>query len=127
MQLQFPLFAADDQVDSEKNISYSELCPALATFFSEQLSEIDRHLVRDLSFISQLAHYKEGMKVSEVTHLEDNKYQLHFDYTWHIFQGCMDMNETGEMKDKANFTLSDKGLIKVDLTTFQVHSTADEL
>ena len=102
-------------------------CEILADFFTEQLANIHLKLVRDLSFISQLAHYKDGMQISHVTHLQDNRYQVHFVYTWHIFQGCIGMDETGEMKDKAAFTISDTGLIKLDLSAFEAQSTADEL
>lgn len=121
MNLQLPLNNDETLVCNE------ELCVPLADFFTIQLKEIDRKLVRDLSFISQLAHYKEGMSINEVTHLQDNRYQVHFAYTWHIFQGCMGMDETGEMKDKANFTVSDTGEVQLDLSAFQAQSTADEL
>ena len=102
-------------------------CDFLAGFFTAQLANIHLKLVRDLSFISQLAHYKDGMQISHVSYLQANRYQLHFVYTWHIFQGCIGMDETGEMKDKATFTVSDSGQIKVDLSTFEAQSTADEL
>ena len=121
MKLQFPLSTADCFICDDSQ------CQSLSDFFSQKLSQIDRQLVRDLSFISQLAHYKEGMIISHVDYLQDNRYQLHFVYTWHIFQGCMGMDETGEMKDKANFTVSDTGEILVDLSAFQAQSTADEL
>lgn len=102
-------------------------CLQLAQFFTGLLSEIDRKLVRDLTFISQLAHYKDGMQVTQVKYLHDNLFQLHFCYDWHIFHGCMGMDETGTMKDKANFTLDENGTIDLDLTAFQALSTADEL
>lgn len=121
MNLQLPL------TNDETLVCNGDLCTSLADFFTTQLKEIDRKLVRDLSFISQLAHYKEGMSITKVTHLQDNRYQVHFAYTWHIFQGCMGMDETGKMRDKANFTLSDNGEIELDLSAFQAQSTADEL
>ncbi|MDA3806911.1 MAG: hypothetical protein PF440_03270 [Thiomicrorhabdus sp.] len=102
-------------------------CKFLANFFATELANIHLKLVRDLSFISQLAHYKDGMQISHVSYLKANRYQVHFVYTWHIFQGCIGLDETGEMKDKATFTVSELGEIKVDLSTFEAHSTADEL
>ncbi len=121
MQLQLKL------VNNEGFTADKNQCDLLAEFFTAQLPNIHLKLVRDLSFISQLAHYKDGMQISHVSHLQDNRYQVHFVYTWHIFQGCMGMEETGEMKDKANFTASDSGEISVDLSAFQAQSTADEL
>lgn len=121
MNLQLPLLSNQTFTPSEHQ------CTFLAEFFTNQLCDIDRQLVRDLSFISQLAHYKGGMKISHVCYLQDTHYQVHFVYTWHIFQGCMGMDETGEMKDKANFTVSETGLVQVDLRAFQALSTADEL
>lgn len=121
MQLQLEL------ANHKSIIADETQCEFLAEFFSAQLADIHLKLVRDLSFISQLAHYKEGMQISHVSYLKENRYQLHFVYSWHIFQGCIGMDETGVMQDKATFTLSDSGEIKVDLSAFEAHSTADEL
>lgn len=121
MQLQLKL------ANHERFNSNQDHSALLADFFTEQLAHIHLKLVRDLSFISQLAHYKEGMQISHVSHLKENRYQLHFVYSWHIFQGCIGMDETGEMQDKANFTVADSGKIEVDLTAFEAHSTVDEL
>ncbi|GKT11280.1 MAG: hypothetical protein ISEC1_P0243 [Thiomicrorhabdus sp.] len=121
MKLQLPL------IGTQTVVCNGSLCLPLAEFFNSQLCDIDRQLVRDLSFISQLAHYKEGMKISHVAYLQENRFQVHFVYTWHIFQGCIGLDETGEMKDKANFTVSNLGEIQLDLSAFQAQSTADEL
>lgn len=121
MQLQLEL------ANNELFIADESQCDFLAEFFKAQLTDIHLKLVRDLSFISQLAHYKDGMQISHVSYLQANRYQLHFVYTWHIFQGCIGMDETGEMKDKAAFSVSDSGKVKVDLSAFEAQSTADEL
>lgn len=121
MKLQFPLTSTENFQLGEQQ------CAPLADFFASQLPTFDTQLVRDLSFISQLAHYKEGMTISHVSYLKENRYQVHFAYTWHIFQGCMGMDETGQMKDKANFSVSELGEILLDLSAFQTQSTADEL
>ncbi len=121
MQLQLEL------ANNELFVADTDQCDFLADFFTAQLENIHLKLVRDLSFISQLAHYKDGMVISHVNYLQENRYQVHFIYTWHIFQGCIGMDETGEMKDKANFTVSDSGEIIVDLSAFEAQSTADEL
>ena len=121
MQLQLEL------ANNKPFIADANQCGFLAELFTAQLAHIHLKLVRDLSFISQLAHYKDGMVISHVSYLQDNRYQVHFIYTWHIFQGCIGMDETGEMKDKANFTVSELGEITVDLSAFQAQSTADEL
>jgi len=111
----------------ESIVCNDALCIPLASFFTNQLVQIDRKLVRDLSFISSLAHYKGGMEISGVSYLQDNCYQVHFMYDWHIFHGCMGMDETGTMKDKASFTVSEMGDIQIDLSAFQALTTADEL
>lgn len=125
MQLQLP---AEFHLLLESGLIIDEnLCELLTEFFRAELPRLHLKLVRDLSYISQLAHYKEGMEITHVSYLRANRFQVHFVYTWHIFQGCIGMNETGEMRDKASFTLSDLGEITLDLSTFGTHSTADEL
>lgn len=137
MKLHIPVesLPADWQTTSASGENPSEtqraLFAVLAEFFVQQMPNIDRKLVHDLSFISQLAHYKEGMQVRSVERLPAGEnlqnFYLHFEYQWHIFNGCMGMDETGHMKDKVKFTLNETGEIQLDLTPFQTLSTADEL
>lgn len=107
--------------------SPEEVCTQLETFFSQQMPSIDRKLVRDLSFISQLAHYKEDMQVKKIEPLQTGDFYLHVEYHWHIFNGCMGMDEVGSFKDKVKFSLDDEGIVTLDLTAFEVRSTADDL
>ncbi len=113
------------------NLTLDEQCQTLQNFFESQIDSIDRQLVRDLSFISQLAHYKDGMQVMRVETLPAGDFYLHFEYEWHIFQGCMAMEDQGVMKDKVKFTVDSSRTpeisLTLDLTPFQTLSTADEL
>ena len=117
------------------HLSLDEQCQWLKTFFDSKIGEIDRQLVRDLSFISQLAHYQEGMKVIKVETLPAGKdlahFYLYFEYEWHIFHGCMAMEDEGVMADKVKFTVDSSDfpchILSLDLTPFQTLSTADEL
>lgn len=96
-------------------------------FFEANFTEIDVKLVRDLSFISQLAHYKDGMEIQSVEPVAAGKFKMNFEYDWHIFHGCMGVNETGVMKDRVFMTMADDGTIELDLAAFDARSTADDL
>lgn len=129
------------------NLTLDEKCLTLQNFFESQIDSIDRQLVRDLSFISQLAHYKQGMKVTQIEAIPtstpagtnpdsildsiQSNFYLFFEYEWHIFQGCMGMEDSGVMKDKVKFTVdssrSPEISLILDLSPFQTLSTADEL
>lgn len=121
--------------DEFSNLPLDDQCQQLKNFFESQIDRIDRQLVRDLSFISQLAHYKEGMKIIQVESIPAGKnldrFYLYFEYEWHIFQGCMAMEDSGIMKDKVKFSIDSSSIplhsIMLDLTPFQTLSTADEL
>jgi len=100
----------------------------------DQKAGFDLKLIRDLSFISELAYYKEGLQgnaIEAIEPLESLFYVLHFEYEWRVFQGCMGLNETGTLKDKVRFKLSQNEnndwLLDFDLTAFGKLSTADEL
>lgn len=110
-----------------QSLTDSLLCEQLLAFFQTKMPEIDLHLVRDLSFISQLAHYKGGMQARFVEQLSADTFYMHFEYRWHIFNSCMDMDEIGDFKDKVKFALDTKGQITLDLTAFAALSTADDL
>lgn len=103
------------------------LCSLLAEFIQQNIDLIDRKLIRDLSYISQLAYYDKGMQVDRIEHLEGNQFRMHFEYEWIIFQGCMGLHETGVMQDKVHFNLDKEGNLLFDLTAFGQLSTADEL
>lgn len=120
-------FDRSDSANLNDQQSQNQQCQLLRTFFESQIESIDRQLVRDLSFISQLAHYKDGMQVIQVEALPAGDFYLHFEYQWHIFNGCMGLNETGKLQDKVKFSLTDERQIILDLTPFQTLSTADEL
>lgn len=103
------------------------LCYELQAFIQENIELIDRKLIRDLSYINPLAYYKEGMTIERIENLDANLFRMHFFYQWHIFSGCMDMNEEGVINDKVKFTLSQEGALQFDLNGFGQLSTADDL
>lgn len=104
-----------------------ELCATIANFMQQHIELIDRKLIRDLSYISELAYYEKGMQVDRVEHLEGLNFKMFFHYQWTIFQGCMGLHEQGDFKDKVSFTLDQNGIMTFDLTAFEKLSTADEL
>ncbi|QKI89006.1 hypothetical protein [Thiomicrorhabdus xiamenensis] len=103
------------------------LCLELQNFVQQNIELIDRKLIRDLSYINPLAYYKEGMQIEKIEPLGEDLYQMHFSYRWHIFSGCMGMEDEGLLKDKVKFSLNGEGSLSFDLHGFGELSTADEL
>ncbi|MBO1924119.1 hypothetical protein [Thiomicrorhabdus sp. 6S3-12] len=103
------------------------LCRDLQAFVQQHIELIDRKLIRDLSYINPLAYYKEGMQIEKIESVQKGVYQMHFSYRWHIFSGCMGMEDDGLLKDKVKFSLCEEGRLCFDLHGFGELSTADEL
>jgi hypothetical protein len=115
------------QQEKQNQQALASLCSEIAEFMQQNLSLIDRKLVRDLSYISQLAYYDKGMLVKSVVYKADSDFVMHFEYEWIIFQGCMGLHENGMMQDKVSFSVDKEGNLLFDLTAFETLSTAGEL
>lgn len=126
MHFEFPK-PLPQMADLSPTADKASLCLDLQAFVQQHIELIDRKLIRDLSYINPLAYYKEGMQVGKIESLTEDLYQMHFSYRWHIFSGCMGMEDEGLLKDKVKFTLSEEGHLCFDLHGFGELSTADEL
>ncbi|NPA72299.1 MAG: hypothetical protein GXO35_05665 [Gammaproteobacteria bacterium] len=114
-------------IDNEGFRMHANPSTFLLDFLNTQYESIQHALIRDLTFISQLAHYKSGLKIERVVPIEPGVFQLYFHYQWHIFQGCLDLDEMGEINDKVTFIVTEQGQVVFDLSLFEGASTADEL
>ncbi|MGF1753454.1 hypothetical protein L4C33_07645 [Vibrio makurazakiensis] len=104
----------------------SALCEPLFDLLSKHQPEYQRSLIPDLTFIDVMAHNNHGIVIQKVSHIEANQYQCQYSYDWEIFNGCLDMHETGVERNKVKFIVTEEGQVEFDLNAFQDRDTLNE-
>lgn len=104
----------------------SALCESLFDLLVQHQSDFQRSLIPDLTFIDVMAHNNHGIIIQKVSYIEANQYQCDYSYDWEIFNGCLDMHETGVERNKVKFNVMEDGRIEFDLKAFQNRDTLNE-
>lgn len=101
-------------------------CVVLMQALELAKDEFQRSLIPDLSHIDVMAHNQNGIVIQSVTYLGGDEYLLEYSYDWEVFNGCIDVHETGIERNKTKFSLSEQGRIEFDLNAFQDRDTLEE-
>ncbi|ROO75703.1 hypothetical protein EDB69_1012 [Vibrio crassostreae] len=105
----------------------SELCPELLNFLTEHKSDFEEKLIPDLSYIDDMAHVVNGIKIKDVLYINANQYRLQYSFDWELFLGCSDRNETGVENGSVLFTLEDDNVLNISFPNYGSRDTSDEL
>lgn len=105
----------------------SELCSELFNFLTEHKSDFEEKLITDLSYIDDMAHVVNGIKIKDVLHINANQYRLLYSFDWELFLGCSDRNETGVESGSVLFTLEDDNVLNINFPNYGTRDTSDEL
>lgn len=111
---------------SQPLVHGSELCSELADFLTENKSKFEDRLVPDLSYIDDMAHVVNGIKIKSVQHVNYNQYRLEYAFDWELFLGCSDRNETGVENGRVLLILEDDNNLNFDFPDRNSRDTCDE-
>ncbi|MBA6350496.1 hypothetical protein [Colwellia sp. BRX9-1] len=105
----------------------SEICEALKSLIEDNIDELKKEIIEDLSHIDQRATNYTGLRIDNISHAQGNEYQLDYSYDYNIYNGCADMDVNDEVTDSLLFTIDDDGELEFDYPVYEERSTADEL
>jgi len=108
------------------NKPYPSLCQDLERLISQHHEEIDNQLIGDLSAINHRAECYNGVSIEMVEHIKGNKYVLNYSYEWHVYNGCADMDGSGEVMSTVTFEVEKDGKLKFDFIVSEERSTHEE-
>ncbi len=111
---------------SEPLVHGPVLCSELAAFLADNKSKFEDKLVPDLSYIDDMAHVVNGIKIKSVQHVNHNQYRLEYAFDWELFLGCSDRNETGVENGRVLFILEDDNNLNFDFPDMSSRDTRDE-
>lgn len=101
------------ELDAEEE--YGSLCGELEKFLTENASEFEGELVGDLSHIDQRAENHTGVEIDQVSYHGGNEFMLEYTYQYHIYNGCADMDGSGEKSEHTTFTLQPNGTLEIEI------------
>lgn len=98
--------------DAFKQLDSDEAAQCLYQFLDDNLALIEQDLVPDLSHISHFASYAGGMSLEVVEPIRENRFRLSYQVPWEMNWSCAGQTESGIVKEKLHFTVSDDGVIE---------------
>lgn len=106
-----------EMIQLEKNDAFqqlpsSEAAQYLYQLLNEKLALIEQDLVPDFSHISHFASYAGGLTLDVVEHIRENRFRLSYQVPWEMNWSCAGQTESGIVKEKLHFTVSDDGMIE---------------
>ena len=104
-----------------------EICEALKLFIEDNIEELEKEIISDLSHIDDRAVNCNGLKIDDIFHAQGDQYQLNYSYDYNIYNGCSDMNVNDNVSDSLLFVLYDNGELEFDYPVYEERSTYDEL
>ncbi|AGH80875.1 hypothetical protein PCNPT3_04665 [Psychromonas sp. CNPT3] len=98
----------------------------LQTFIESCVDEFSAGLIGDLSHINLGAECSAGINVEGLHKITEGEYQLNYSYTWFIYNGCADMDESDSVEGATVIYMSDDGDIDIKLLEVEARNTIDE-
>lgn len=98
----------------------------LTKFLTKNKGLFEDLLIHSLDHIDHMATNINGIIIKNVSHCDENEFFLEYSYDWHVYRGCSDMNEDGEIDDSISFTLHEDGNIEFHHLETTEHNTIDE-
>ncbi|WP_430454927.1 hypothetical protein [Rheinheimera sp.] len=83
------------------------LCQKLVKFLNSNKSEFQANLIGDLSYIDNRAACHTGIKIEDVQY-HYGTFMLYYSFEWTIYNGCADMEESGEEEESLEFTVDEE-------------------
>lgn len=85
--------------------------------------ELIKILIIDLSFLHPRAQVNNYIKIDQVEFLHDNCYALHYKLEYEVYNGCSNMDESGDYDTCMIFTINDNSIefddIDIERTTIE--------
>lgn len=98
----------------------------LMKFLSENISEFSEDLIGDLEYIHPRAECYDGINIESLIKINEGEYQLDYSYSWFVYNGCADMDESDQVEDSTSVYVDEDGNVEVDVPDAQVRSTLEE-
>ncbi|WP_163931677.1 hypothetical protein [Paraferrimonas sp. SM1919] len=99
---------------------------SLHDFLTKNKKLFEYELIGDLSYLHHRAYSPEGIEIIEVTEIEDNKYQLNYQFGVNIFALCKDISSQTKLTGSTKIELDEKGEISLDILQTDKLSASEE-
>lgn len=90
----------------------------LKKYLEERKADYEGELISDLSWIANRAVCLNGIEVDEIQYFGDRDFQLDYSFDWEVYNGCADMDESGERTESVSFEISNHNEIIFNFSKF---------
>ena len=99
---------------------------ALQKFLEPCVEKFSPDLIGDLSHINSRAECYTDINIENLDKSCDGEYQLDYSYEWSVYNGCADMDESGQVEGVTFVYVSDEGDVEIKILEVEERTTIDE-